>query len=106
MNNHQAMQDAFDELKKRIDILLEERDFLRQRVETLEKAETLFRIGVVDDYMKDVTSASVLDIVIKADGKVVWINTEKGCQFRACRIGHLTVHDERSPQQRGEQERP
>ena len=36
MNNRQAMQDALDDLKKKIDMLLEERDFLRIRVQELE----------------------------------------------------------------------
>lgn len=45
--------------------------------------------------MKDVTAPKVVEVVIREDGKVIWINTEKGCVFRACRIGELFVNDER-----------
>jgi len=37
-----------------------------------------------------------LEIVIREDGKVVWINTEK-CVFRAYVVKKLTVDDRRKP---------
>jgi hypothetical protein len=43
----------------------------------------------------DITAPDCVEIRIKDDGKVVWINTENGCQFRACQIKHLEVIDER-----------
>lgn len=42
--------------------------------------------------MSDITS---LEVIIKADGKVLWLNTPGGCVFRACRIGRIMVYDER-----------
>lgn len=45
--------------------------------------------------MKDVTAPEALEIRISKDGARVWINTESGCQFRACRIKLLTLQDER-----------
>jgi len=45
--------------------------------------------------MKDITAPEFLQIVISWDEKTVWINTEKGCQFRACKIGKLEVDDGR-----------
>jgi hypothetical protein len=43
----------------------------------------------------DITAPECVEILIKNNGKVVWINTENGCQFRACQIKHLEVIDER-----------
>jgi hypothetical protein len=43
----------------------------------------------------DITAPECVEIIIKNDGKVVWINTENGCQFRACQIKVLEVKDER-----------
>lgn len=43
----------------------------------------------------DITAPDCVEIIIKDNGKVVWINTENGCQFRASQIKHLEVIDER-----------
>lgn len=43
----------------------------------------------------DLTAPECVEIRIKNDGKVVWVNTENGCQFRACQIKHLELVDER-----------
>jgi hypothetical protein len=40
--------------------------------------------------MLDITSPTDVEIKIRADRKVVWINVEGSCVFRACRIGCLT----------------
>jgi len=47
------------------------------------------------DVMKDITAPAFVQIQIKKDSKVVWINTENGCQFRACQIKFLEVNDHR-----------
>jgi hypothetical protein len=45
--------------------------------------------------LKDVTGAEVVEVVIREDGKVVWVNTEKGCILRVCRIGKFILDDRR-----------
>jgi len=46
--------------------------------------------------MLDITAPKVVDITIRSDGKVVWVNVDGICRFRACRIQEtLVVHDER-----------
>jgi len=44
----------------------------------------------------DITGAELLEIVIRRDGKVIWLNDAKGCLVRICRIkGHITIRDDR-----------
>ncbi len=45
--------------------------------------------------MIDISKPEVIEILIKTDGKVIWINTENGCIFRACCIKKLIVNDGR-----------
>jgi len=45
--------------------------------------------------MKDITAPEIVQIVIRNDSKVIWINTEKGCIFRACKIKELEIDDMR-----------
>lgn len=45
--------------------------------------------------MKDITGAEEVQIVIRNDSKVIWVNTEKGCVFRICQIKKLEVDDRR-----------
>ena len=45
--------------------------------------------------LKDITGAEVVEVSIRDDGKVIWINTEKGCVLRICRIGKLILDDRR-----------
>jgi hypothetical protein len=45
--------------------------------------------------MLDITGSDCVQIEIRNDGKVVWINTEDGCIMRICRIKHLDVVDNR-----------
>ena len=49
----------------------------------------------LDGNHTDITAPKIVEVVIRCDSKVVWINTEKGCIFRACRIKKLTVDDRR-----------
>ena len=43
----------------------------------------------------DITGAGEVEIVIRDDGKVIWVNTERGCVLRICQIKHLTLDDGR-----------
>ena len=49
--------------------------------------------------MLDITTPKFMEILIKDDGNVVWINTEHGCQFRACQIKILVINDNRTTKQ-------
>lgn len=46
-------------------------------------------------HMIDVTGPEHLEIVIREDGVIVWINIDGMCAFRACRIKELVVTDNR-----------
>jgi hypothetical protein len=45
--------------------------------------------------MLDVTEPYVVEVQIRGDSTVVWVNVNGICLFRACRIGTLIVTDER-----------
>ena len=45
--------------------------------------------------MNDITAPEHVQIQIRSDGKVVWINVDGICVLRACRIGRLKVNDDR-----------
>jgi len=49
-----------------------------------------------DEQVLDVTAPEVLEIRIKWDGKVVWINIDGICRFRSCQIKTLIVEDDRN----------
>ncbi len=58
---------------------------IRNKVEESSKVE-----------LQDITEPEYLEILIKEDGKVVWINIDGICAFRACRIKKLILNDERN----------
>ena len=43
----------------------------------------------------DVTGADVVEISIREDGKVVWINVDGMCACRVCRIKEIIIDDRR-----------
>lgn len=43
----------------------------------------------------DFTKPQTVEIEIRGDGKVVWINIDGLCRLRVCRIENLTLTDER-----------
>lgn len=45
--------------------------------------------------MLDVTAPEEVEIQIRVDGKVVWVNIDGVCKLRACRVKKLTIIDER-----------
>lgn len=54
-----------------------------------------------DDPVKlDVTEPSHVEVLIRHDSKVIWVNVDGICRFRACRIGNLVVNDERTSDQK------
>jgi len=53
-----------------------------------------FKVTVVRSYL-DLTAPKEVEILIRYDGTVVWVNVDGTCRFRACRIGKLVVDDKR-----------
>jgi hypothetical protein len=47
------------------------------------------------DSMIDITQPEFLEVIVRYDGKVVWINVDGICRFRACRLNHLEINDGR-----------
>lgn len=46
---------------------------------------------------------SHVEITIRKDGKVVWINADGFCVFRVCQLnGQVIIHDERTAQNAGQ----
>ena len=44
----------------------------------------------------DITGADDVDISIRYDGKVIWVNTALGCKLRICSIrGDVNISDAR-----------
>lgn len=55
-------------------------------------------VYVIDSYEMssiDITEPEVVQVDIKSDGKVIWINVNGICMFRACRIKNLEINDGR-----------
>jgi len=46
--------------------------------------------------MVDVTAPRVVEISIREDGKVIWINVDGICRFRACQIETVILEDRRN----------
>ena len=45
----------------------------------------------VRDGMKDITGAEAVEVYVSDDDKTLWVNTEKGCVLRICRIKELIM---------------
>ena len=43
----------------------------------------------------DITGAKEVEVMVKEDGKVLWVNADGLCLLRICRIGRITVEDKR-----------
>ena len=41
------------------------------------------------------TGSQIVEISIREDGKVIWVNTENGCVLRICKIEKLIIVDGR-----------
>jgi len=47
--------------------------------------------------LNDITGSEVVEVSIRDDGKVLWVNSEKGCVLRICRIKQFVLDDRRMP---------
>jgi len=45
--------------------------------------------------MLDITGANTVELQVRGDGKVVWVNVDGVCALRICRIDEVIVNDER-----------
>jgi hypothetical protein len=45
--------------------------------------------------MKDITGADIVEVLVRNDGKVLWVNVEGVCVLRVCQIKKIEVIDER-----------
>ena len=50
----------------------------------------------ISEQMVDVTAPEVVEVSIRDDGKVVWVNVDGICRFRACQIKTVIVEDRRN----------
>lgn len=49
----------------------------------------------MNDKMVDITGAECVEIDIRHDGKVIWINKDGMCVLRICQIENLEIVDDR-----------
>jgi hypothetical protein len=47
--------------------------------------------------MVDITAPEMVQVQIDVYGKTLWVNVNGICRFRACRIEHLSIDDDRLP---------
>ena len=52
--------------------------------------------------MQDITGPDYVEILIRNDGKVVWVNINGVCALRACQIKELDLIDKRTSSNRPE----
>jgi hypothetical protein len=45
--------------------------------------------------MVDITAPNIVEVQVRYDGRVVWVNVDGLCRLRACQIGNLAIHDSR-----------
>lgn len=71
-------------------------------IENVMQAKQANMGGTVDPEatMMEVSGPPVLEIVIRDDGKTVWVNDETRCRLRACDIERLVLRDQRKDQSR------
>lgn len=49
-----------------------------------------------DPFQLDITEPEEVDIVIRDDGKVLWVNINGICRLRLCKIKTIKLYDLRS----------
>jgi len=49
----------------------------------------------------DLHDSKVVELVIRDDGKVVWVNVDGVCRLRVCRIESLVIEDQRKKKRTG-----
>ncbi len=53
----------------------------------------------IKEEMKDITGAESVQVQIRSDGKVIWVNVDGACVLRICRIRQgVELQDDRSGQ--------
>jgi hypothetical protein len=57
---------------------------------------TKYEVSVKNLSCLDITAPDEVEIQIRSDGKVMWVNINGMCRLRVCRIAHLTLNDDRS----------
>jgi len=45
--------------------------------------------------MLDIIGSKCVQVEIRDDGKVLWVNNETGCVLRICQIKHMEIIDNR-----------
>jgi hypothetical protein len=45
--------------------------------------------------MEDITGAKIVEVSIRDDGKVIWINVDGKCALRVCAIENIVMDDRR-----------
>lgn len=45
--------------------------------------------------MQDITGARAVEVSVRDDGKVLWVNVDGLCVLRVCRIDYIEVNDAR-----------
>jgi hypothetical protein len=45
--------------------------------------------------MTDITGPGVVELSVRDDGKVVWVDVDGRCELRACQIGEILIDDRR-----------
>ena len=47
--------------------------------------------------LNDITGSEIVEVAIRDDSKVLWVNSEKGCVLRICQIKQFVLDDRRMP---------
>jgi hypothetical protein len=55
---------------------------------------------MTENMVLDITAPKGVEIIIKRDSSVIWVNTENGCVLRICQIPQLIVRDERNVEEK------
>jgi hypothetical protein len=54
-----------------------------------------YKSQVMVDTLVDITAPQNVEIKIRSDGKVVWINIDGVCRLRACQVPKIDIIDAR-----------
>jgi hypothetical protein len=57
---------------------------------------TKYEVSVHNLTVLDITAPTHVEISIRSDGTVIWVNIDGLCRFRVCRIKNLVLDDNRT----------
>jgi hypothetical protein len=57
---------------------------------------------MVIDATIDIAGAEHVEVLVRDDGKNVWVNVDGVCKLRICRIKNLKINDHRKSKGQGE----